>query len=36
MTDEKIEEIPENEYIEEKDIADILEQITPFIEKLAP
>jgi len=30
------EEIPEQEFIEEKDIADILEQITPFVEKLAP
>ena len=27
---------PEQEFIEEKDIADILEQITPFIDKLAP
>ncbi len=36
MTDEKIEEIPEDENIEEKGLADILEQITPFIEKLAP
>jgi len=30
------EEIPEQEFIEEKDIADVLEQITPFVEKLSP
>ena len=30
------EESPEQEYVGEKDISDALEQITPFIEKLAP
>ena len=36
MTEQKEEENPEEEIIEEKDIADILEQITPFVETLAP
>lgn len=35
MTDQK-EGKTEQEIVEEKDLADILEQITPFIEKLAP
>ena len=33
---EQLEGKPEQEIAQEKDIADILEQITPFIEKLAP
>ncbi len=36
MNDQEKEKTPEQEVIEEKDIADFLEQITPFIEKLAP
>ena len=35
MTDQ-LEGKPEQEIVQEKDLADILEQITPFIEKLAP
>ena len=36
MTEQKKEENPEEEISEENDIADTLEQITPFIETLAP
>ncbi len=36
MNDQEKEKTPEQEVIEEKDLADFLEQITPFIEKVAP
>ena len=36
MTEEEKEDSSKEEFYEEKDIADILEQITPFVEKLSP
>jgi hypothetical protein len=36
MTEDEKEKTQKQEVIEEKEIADLLEQITPFVEKAAP